>query len=143
MSSMSSADFGMTSQACSAAQKEVAWENFTLLGPFLYALAVLEGATVYPFGNTHVVASVVEVVVVLLPLQSIAWPNTPPLLVSIVSLTFLQEHLVPLHHEKYFSCSVLQYVWQSSQEVIGEGGGGPPTSLLFPAKIGPVYHRPS
>ena len=61
MSSMSSADFGMTSQARSAAQKETAWENFTLLGPFLYALAVLEGATVYPLGNTQVV----EVVVVL------------------------------------------------------------------------------
>ena len=61
MSSMSSADFGMTSHAWSAAQKETAWENFTLLGPFLYALAVSEGATVYPVGNTQVV----EVVVVL------------------------------------------------------------------------------
>ena len=58
---MSSADFGMTSQAWSAAQKEAAWENFTLLGPFMYALAESEGATVYPLGNTQVV----EVVVVL------------------------------------------------------------------------------
>ena len=61
---MSSADFGMTSQARSAAQKETAWENFTLLGPFLYALAVLEGATVYPLGNTQVEIEVVVVVVV-------------------------------------------------------------------------------
>ena len=59
---MSSADFGMTSQARSAAQKETAWENFTLLGPFLYALAVLEGATVYPLGNTQVEIEVVVVV---------------------------------------------------------------------------------
>ena len=51
---MSSADFGMTSQAWSAVQKEVAWENFTLLGPFLYALTGLEGAAVYPVGNTQV-----------------------------------------------------------------------------------------
>ena len=69
MSSMSSADFGMTSQACSAAQKEVAWENLTLLGPFMYALAVSEGATVYPLGNSQVVevAVVLVVIVVVVP----------------------------------------------------------------------------
>ena len=64
MSSMSSADFGMTSQAWSAAQKEAAWENFTLLGPFLYALAVSEGAKVYPLGNTQAEIEVFVVVVV-------------------------------------------------------------------------------